>query len=422
MNPRHAGTETADTLIRSFVPLTLQYQYVPEQDISSSVVGQNNVTLLWIDVAGFTPLCKRLMSDPVNGVEKITGMLRHHYDHVLAQVAAHGGEPLFFAGDGVMVAWPGSRFHGSNGALLAISCAQSIMSTRTTVNDKAEPLSLHLIVSSGAWHLSKLESAHEKLLVSFFGDAFTDLSLASKIKAPNQVLLSNNLDAYLPESLTREPLGPNAQVVTGMAVVNELPGISLPTLSEQGLSEMKLFIPRTLSFPLNEEHLKWKAEIRPVTIVFLRLPNIGNTSEENLQRLKRFAELATPLVTKYDGLLNQLWMDEKESNMLICFGPPPSAHFDNADRAVRMGFEIHHLLRRSGIHNSIGISSGMAYCGIIGNNLFRQYTVIGDVVNLAAHIAGIKRNEIFCDKSTYVIANKSVNFSGQVMASVRGRT
>ena len=108
--------------------------------------------------------------------------------------------------------------------------------------------------------------------------------------------------------------------------------------------------------------------------------------------------------------------------MLICFGPPPSAHIDNPERSVRLAFEIHHLLKQSGFENSAGVSSGMAYCGILGNDILRQYTVIGDVVNLSAHITGIRKNSIFCDKATYIASNKAVNYKGPVMENVKGRT
>ncbi|WP_170252615.1 AAA family ATPase [Adhaeribacter aerolatus] len=123
---------------------------------------------------------------------------------------------------------------------------------------------------------------------------------------------------------------------------------------------------------------------------------------------------------KYDGLLNQVWMDEKDSNLLICFGPPPSAHMDNPERSVRLALEIHHLLNKSGYVNTIGISGGMAYCGILGNDILRQYTVIGDVVNLSARITSIAQNKVLCDKATYHASNKIVNYEAPLIQNIKG--
>jgi hypothetical protein len=60
--------------------------------------------------------------------------------------------------------------------------------------------------------------------------------------------------------------------------------------------------------------------------------------------MHELTKLVENSVEKHNGLLYQMWMDEKESNILICFGPAPSAHKDNPTRAVKLAFELNNLL------------------------------------------------------------------------------
>lgn len=412
-----------DQLVTSFVPAILRSQYAnnPHRKLGDPLI-EDHVTLLWIDLCNFSPLCSRLMKDAVSGVEKITGILNSHYDYVLSLVIEYGGQPLFFAGDGLMSAWPGDKKKAGESVQYAATCALRIIENRTTVNDNKELFSLHAIIATGSWEMAELEGINGTRLISFFGEVFSDLSLASKNEGADKLLITNTALSFLNDDLKTEPVEFATSILHDSPNHMEIPETGNLSLSEEALKKLQIFIPPTLTFQLNEERLKWMAEIRPVTSLFVRLQNNGKSSSENLIQLRESVALARTLVQKYDGLLNQVWMDEKESNMLIYFGPPPSAHIDNPERSVRLGFEIHHLLKKSGIENSVGISSGMAYCGILGNNSLRHYTMIGDVVNQSAHMAGIKKNEIFCDKATYNVTNKSVYYSGQINATVKGHS
>jgi predicted ATPase/class 3 adenylate cyclase len=422
MNITEPLEEKSDQLVASFVPSFLRSLYVknPGRKLGDPL-HEDHAVILWIDVCNFSPLCSRLMKDPVSGVEKITGILNNHYDFLLKLITEYGGQTLFFAGDGLMSAWPGDIKTASESVQLAAVCAIKIIENRKTLNDKNELLSLHAILAMGPWQMAELEGIQGNRLVSFYGEVFSDLSLASKNKAPDHLLITNKALSFIGKELKSELVEYSTSILYDSPVKPNIRDVNSEDLSEEAVEKLKLYVPRTLTFPLNAEHLKWIGEIRPVTIVFVRLPNNGKDSASSLAQLRQSVDMARPLVQKYKGLLNQVWMDEKESNMLICFGPPPSAHIDNPLRSVRLGFEIHRLLKKAGIENSVGLSSGMAYCGILGNNTLRQFTVIGDVVNQSAHLAGIKRNEIFCDKDTYAVSNKLVNYGGQMNATVKGQ-
>lgn len=86
--------------------------------------------------------------------------------------------------------------------------------------------------------------------------------------------------------------------------------------------------------------------------------------------------------------------------------------FDHAQRAalcaVEMQIGIHELRqqhREAGmpdIHVGIGIASGKVMAGLIGSDAYRTFTVMGEVVNLAARIEAFSlRGQVLMSESTY---------------------
>ncbi len=423
MSEKNSASNSSDQLAASFVPAILKKQYAsnPTRKIGDPL-KEDHTALLWIDMCNFSPLCNRLMKDNVSGVEKITEILNNHYEFVVKSITESGGQPLFFVGDGLMSVWPGDKKKAQESVALAAACAHHIINSRSTVDDNNELLSIHVILTMGAWQMDELEGLHGNLLTSFFGEVFNDLISSSKNRAPNQLLISNTALACLNKELKSKPVEYETSILLDAPMQLAKPATSKLYLADDAIQKLKSFVPPTLTFPLNKERLKWIAEIRPVNILFVKLPNSSRDASVNLKQLREFVALAKPIVLKHDGLLSQVWMDEKDSNILICFGPPPSAHVDNPERSVLLAFELHNLLKQSGFENSVGVSSGMAYCGILGNDVLRQYTVIGDVVNLSARLAGIKKNTIFCDKATFKASNKVVKYNEPVVETVKGRT
>ena len=419
-------SHSQNQLETSFVPEILKRQLSvnPKWQIGDAI-KEDHTALLWIDICNFSSLCNRLMKDTANGVEKITAILNDHYDFLLNVITEHGGEPLFFVGDGIMSAWPGEKGEASESISNALNCANEIITTRSTIDDFNELLQLHTVISYDTWHMSELESTHNKMLLSFYGEVFDNLRLVSQNRAPNQILINNSALALLPKSITSKAVRHNSSIVIHGRLEQKTKTapkkIAMP-LSKKAIERLKQFIPSTIASPISRERIKWLEEIRPVTIIFLGFFNIGKNSVAKRNEMVEIAKIAKALVVKYDGLLNMVWMDEKSTNMLICFGPSPSAHNNNPERSAKLAFELNIKLKQEGFENSIGVGTGIAYCGILGNDFLRQHTVIGDVVNLSARYAGIKGWDVVCDEATYRASKKSVNFHEPFKASVKGQS
>lgn len=408
----------------SFVPATLKHHLSSHPNwIIGDPVEEEYAAILWIDVCDFSPLCNRLMKEPVKGVEKITQILQSHYDFLLKTVTEQGGQPLFFVGDGLMSAWPCKENEAKIAIERALLCAKKIIEEKSTRDDNEDLLSIHSIVSYGSCKFIDFQGVRNKKLLSFYGESIESLSLAAANKAPDQVLISSTALSKLSVH-TKVVAGLNgAGVVIKFPETTEVPEKSSPPINEQAIAKIKEFAPITLSFPLSKERLEWSSEIRPVSAIFMQFPNEGK-SENELEALMEMRNLVDSIalkVTKYEGLLNQIWMDEKQTQLLICFGPSPSAHVDNPERAVELGLELQQLLITKGVTGGIGIGTGKAYCGILGNDILRQHTVIGDVINLSARLAQESHGEVICDKTTHTSASRGVEFKNAVYRNIKGQ-
>jgi len=83
-------------------------------------------------------------------------------------------------------------------------------------------------------------------------------------------------------------------------------------------------------------------------------------------------------------------MDDKGSTLICLFGLMPFSHEDDASRAIAASFNLIKTLNRiNNTYCNIGISSGSCFSGVVGTSGSRkEFSVLGDVVNLAARIMG----------------------------------
>ena len=93
-------------------------------------------------------------------------------------------------------------------------------------------------------------------------------------------------------------------------------------------------------------------------------------------------------------------MDEKGLSVVLAFGLPDRTHEDDAARAVRAALGIHESLRALDLTSSAGITSGVAFCAVCGNDTRRAYTMAGSTINMAARLMQAAATGVLCDAQT----------------------
>ena len=79
-----------------------------------------------------------------------------------------------------------------------------------------------------------------------------------------------------------------------------------------------------------------------------------------------------------------------------------------------------------GMRCSIGVTTGDAYCGSVGNESRCEYAIVGDCVNLSARLMANANGRILCDADTeYNVsynADKTQDIRFEPMGKVRCRS
>lgn len=176
-----------------------------------------------------------------------------------------------------------------------------------------------------------------------------------------------------------------------------------------------------------------RSEKRFVCVMFLDIRNFTTFAEKRepeqvVDYLESLFGFMIEIVNRHDGVVNKFLGD----GFMAVFGAPLSNGADCAN-ALAAALEILHRVEEEvALGNvlpttvGIGLHAGDAVTGSIGSSLRREYTVIGDVVNLAARIE--KLNKQFHSQLLISETVREVTFgAGPVKAlpmgevTVRGR-
>ncbi len=133
------------------------------------------------------------------------------------------------------------------------------------------------------------------------------------------------------------------------------------------------------------------SDIRSFTSISEKLP-----PEEIVESLNRYFGLMVDVVVKYNGIVDKFIGDA-----LMAFYGAPVKHSDDSLRAVRSAFDMMRVLRdfnswqkrrgRPVFRIGIGINFGIVTVGNIGSEKKMDYTVIGDMVNLASRLQDLTK-------------------------------
>jgi predicted ATPase len=165
-----------------------------------------------------------------------------------------------------------------------------------------------------------------------------------------------------------------------------------------------------------------------VTVLFVSLPMMDDPTTP-LETVQEMVQQLQTAIYHYEGSVNKLSVDEKGATLIAAFGLPPLTHEDDPIRGVQAALTIQGRLHDMAMWSAIGVTTGRAFCGEIGNVQRREYTIIGDVVNLAARLMqAATRLEstaapvILCDATTYHAAQLRLMFETLPPITVKGKT
>ena len=104
---------------------------------------------------------------------------------------------------------------------------------------------------------------------------------------------------------------------------------------------------------------------------------------------------------------------------------PPVTHENDPIRGILSSLAICAELAKLGLRGSVGITSGAAFCGVVGHQgNRREYTVLGDIVNLSARLMQRAKSEnggVITDEATKLRSHDVLHFEERPQIMVKGK-
>ena len=371
---------------------------------------------MWCDIVDFTRLANALGNTGQHGVERLHAVLSAHYDALLNRIAHHGGEPQIFVGDAVMVAWPCQSGTASQAVSRALTCASSIVASSPQSGDSQLPMHVH--VSYGRLELLDLGDGARRHYVPI-GDAVQDLHSITHVRAAGNVVVSTRAAQLI--GLAADGAAALVMPTRGMELADSASPVSTAPAIEPIASSLEPWLPLPVTAWLDDPQLAWVAELRPVTVVFLRLANLDHLAADAAERFGELVAAVHEPLEQHEAVLSQIVVDEKGPSLLVYVGVPPRAHSDDPVRGIRLAFDLLSALTARSVHAQIGVTTGRGYCGIVGNDLRRHYTVLSNHVNLGARLMLLATvDSVLCDDETQRAACGELDFEPCGQLRVKG--
>lgn len=433
------------TAVKSFLP-----QYIADEDelIQNDYSALRLGAFLFADVSGFTALSEKIQRNSgAEGSEILTAVFNDYFATMLEILAKSDGQLLKFAGDALLAFFPAGD--NPDDLTETHKAIRTGLRMQRAMHAKFQPVqNEHLIRVLGSDHTSSLSMsigiARGSLFEALVGnntqrdhiiqgdlpglamqaegvgerdEVIVDDDLAQAVAAQfrsqplsegfSQIIddFGENLDDYEFELLRRRKARSGA--LFDFETSNLLDSLRSQLRRVQGVS--RYVAPNVLHELVNDDDYHLHSQNRFTTTLFVHCTGFAELLSEwggdNLNLvtslLGRFYNIVQRIITSYGGTLARTDPYKLGIKMLITFGAPV-AHPDDPERAVTAALEIMHQVREFNARLSeelpssmrrqdyvtlrIGITQGEIFAGEVGWKQRREYTVMGDDVNLAARL------------------------------------
>ena len=360
-------------------------------------------TVLFTDVAGFTPLTEALAAMGREGAEELTRILNAYFTRMIAISDEEGGDVLRFGGDSLTILFPGAR--SSAGALRCASRMMEAMGSFAEVRTGAGTFSLSMKIGAarGPVLLGMVGDGERGFDFYAVGPPLDRAAQAEHQAGPGMTVLDPSLTGPLPEGLELRLEG-GRRLLTGLPASPPGPAAHPPPPPP---SVLRQIVPEVLHGFANPEVL---GEHRGTSVLFVAIDGLPLEAvdrgeqgllaalHEDLDLLHRsFCEAAR----RHGGYLNKIDMGDKGAKALLLFGSPRALE-NREEMAARAAL---HLLQNAplprGVTLRMGLTSAPLFVGPLGALHCREYTAMGNGINLAARLMqAAPAGGIRCDGAT----------------------
>ncbi|MEW6716416.1 MAG: adenylate/guanylate cyclase domain-containing protein [Chloroflexota bacterium] len=377
--------------------------------------------VLFADITGFTALTDRFVEIGPAGAEELADLLNTYFGRLIDQVTEMGGEVVKFAGDALLAIWPAKNKDEIQArAQQASQCGLNIQKELHAFQATEDiSLFLRLAIDVGEIGIKSVGGIFKRWELLVTGNPLIRASTLTQISASGDVALTPETWELIRPFGRGKPINNEYVLLEGIDAVTQPTYIETPKITEEMEVGIRAFIPGAIIYRITAGHSGWLAELRRVTVLFIHLPDIHHQTP--LSHIQTVMQSLQKALYRYEGSINKLNVDEKGTALIAALGLPPLAHENDAVRGIQAAQDMQKALEGLQSHGSIGVATGQAFCGTVGINTRREYTMVGDVVNLAARLMQSAKDGILCDHNTFHDARDRIAFTALPPITVKGK-
>lgn len=381
-------------------------------DDLQSVPRLRHGVILFADIAGFTRLTENAhRNEGTRGVEQLTGYINQVLSDLVDAALSAAGDVLKFGGDAILVAFDADG--DDHASVLSALHAASLMRDSITQHRRGplRSVSLHLGLAFGEWHEMIAGSSGVRREHFVWGEAVTSAMSAAdgdhsmpRLCCPAQLLPVNVRRQFTRVARGTYDFAPARRGQHPHAILTN------PTSHAVGdLASLWDFLPVELRNPemINGFNPARSAEHRRVATVFgfWKAPKDIDDPEKCATLLDAITDLVHSASQSSAGLWVRSDPSGDRQKLLVLFGAITSAT-DDVDRSLQFAEALHDgflALREAfpSLRLSAGVATATVFTGVVGNVRRREFTAMGEGVNLAARLAAKAPNHAtLCDQYT----------------------
>lgn len=380
-------------------------------------------SVMFVDVMGFTELAEKLADQEGAGAEELTRILNIYFGRLIYLVREHGGDVVKFAGDALLAIWqkPEKDDDLVSATRRALQCGMEVRRGLSEFRAGGYRLKSRIVISSGELKVVHLGGVFRRWEMMLAGGPLDQLGLLDIRAVDSAVVVSQDAFDLVKNYVNSKPMGDGVKLILGLTeTIPVVPAPTYPEINADMQEALRNYIPRAVVHRIaTGQETNWLGELRRVTILFVNLPTLNH--ETPLDESQQMMCALQTAIYRFEGSINKLSVDDKGISLVAVLGLPPLAHEDDPMRGLQASFAIQEAFTSLGLKCSIGVSTGRVYCGFVGNEVRREYTLMGDNVNLAARLMQHAQGTIICDETTYLIAKDSFLFEDTGTIRVKGK-
>lgn len=417
-------------------------------------------TLLFADISGFTAMSEKLSRSGREGAEEITAVVNRYLSVMVALLHANHGQVMKFGGDALLGLFPEpeSALRATDAALAMQAAMQEFAETKTSQG--TFPLRMKVGLHRGRFFAAQLGNAAGMEYALFGRDVNLTAAAESAAQAGQVILDEATLKAIgrpcrAVPSLTAPGYFVVEQLDAPDAAATEADDVRFQfEATPEGLryagrvlDTLSPYLPAGLLSRLlvSTQTLGSEGEHRLVAVLFANIHGLGVFADQLgpgheaaiTTSLNHYFTRMAEAIQSFGGVINKIDLYDHGDKLVALFGAPV-AHEDDAERAIRAALLMQEtlrieserlkdetsplVLRPSSLSQHIGVNFGNVFAGYVGTRGRREYSVIGDEVNLAARLMAVARAEqIIISQALQRRVQSLFNFTPQGEVRLKGK-